>query len=114
MGFKYFCTDVPQNSVRDARIPGVFKLKKANLSDNACQHFDLPTVAEQNSHQAAITRKEQGKKMCELVWTEVVKDEDWICKQESACELTDVILLLLLLLLCKSHRFSRFSKTTGH
>jgi hypothetical protein len=51
-------------------FPGVFQLKKANLSDNACQHFDLPKVGEQNSHQAATTRKEHGKKMCELVATE--------------------------------------------
>jgi hypothetical protein len=39
--FKYLCPGVPQNSVRNAKYPGVLQVKKY-ISDKVYEHFDFP------------------------------------------------------------------------
>jgi hypothetical protein len=46
MDFKHICPGVPQNSVRDTKYPGSYKSHKCDISDNAYEHFDFPTMGE--------------------------------------------------------------------
>jgi hypothetical protein len=54
-------------------------------------------VWERDNHQPASNKKlERERKMCSLViivWTENMKDEEQICKQKSACELSVLLFL---------------------
>jgi hypothetical protein len=76
-GFKFKFPGVPQNSVRDAKCPGVLQVIKI-ISENVYERFDFPTVGESICRSRTATnrplrgrnRKEKERKLCRLVTVE--------------------------------------------
>ena len=106
VGCKEFCPDVPQNLFRDAKYSRFFSAIKQYNCDNACGHFDFPTVGG-NVFRSRAARKEQERerKVRKLVLIEcglrVRRMGNGYVKRTECLNLSVIIIIIIIIIIIK-------------